>query len=310
VRAALEAATAAADPAAAAGCVARALAWLLEAARTRGREWDAALRGAQRAAVEALLEPRLATVVHAVVDGTAPEAWRVVQLAAGRAVPLLINRLGDAATIEERRRCVNALLDAGDGGDALLEGLRDPRWYVVRNVALILGELREPAAVRALARCLQHEDERVREAAAQALTRIDTPAATHALLSGLRAPDASVRRLAARAASRAAEHRVPLAPEVLAARVRIEPDRDVALELVDAVQGIGTPEAWGVLAGLAVHQESAHHDGAVRGAALRALRRVPPTRLMAALRAHAQGDDVRLRRAAVQAAQLLLARAG
>ena len=297
-------------PAESAAQVTRALAELVAIQHTNARRQGPDEAAAHREALDRLLEPELETVVRTVVEGTVPEAWRVVRFAAERAVPLLLNRLGDAETIDERRRCFNALLDAGGGVDALLEGLRDPRWYVVRNVALVLGELREPGAVRPLARVLLAADERVREAAAQALARIDTPPATHALLGALRDESVGVRRIAAHALRRAPEHRVPIGVAQITSRLRIEGDLTVALELVEALLGLGTTDAYGALALLSAERDGSPIAAAVGAAALRTLRRVPLARLMPALRTLAHGEDTRLRAAALQVAAQVVPPAG
>ncbi|MDF1506235.1 HEAT repeat domain-containing protein, partial [Roseisolibacter sp. H3M3-2] len=125
------------------------------------------LVAAHRAEFDRLLDPHLTTIVHAVAARPLPDAHPVLRHAADRLVPLLLDRLGEAEGIDERRRCFVALLDAGGGVDTLIEALRDPRWYVVRNVALVLGELGARSAVRPLARCLTAAHRRARAAAAQ-----------------------------------------------------------------------------------------------------------------------------------------------
>jgi HEAT repeat protein len=239
--------------------------------RRRGRAFATDVRDAHWTHFDRALDGALGTVAEAVVARALPELQPVLQRAADRVVPLLLERLGAAEHIAERRRCVVALLDAGGGVETLIGALRDPRWYVVRNVAMVLGELGARGAVRELARCLGAPEGRVRQAAAQALERIGTAGALHALLPALRDAEAGTRLVAARAAARAPELRVAVSADQLAARLRVEPELPVALELVTTLRAFGDPEALGALALVAAEARLTPHGAAVQGAAWEAL---------------------------------------
>jgi hypothetical protein len=279
------------DETRAAVVVALAFAGLAARLRELDRVLPAEIAAAHWAAFDRLLEPRLATIVHAVAARPLPDAHPVLRHAADRLVPLLLERLGGAEGIDERRRCFVALLDAGGGVDTLIEALRDPRWYVVRNVALVLGELGARAAVRPLARCLAMEHRRVREAAAQALERIGTASAVHALMPALRDATAAVRRAAARAAGQAPLLRMPLGGEVLASRLRVEPELDVALELVTSLRAFGDADAITALARVVAEPESAPQGAAVQAAAWAGLAADGGARARPVLRQLAQAAD-------------------
>ncbi len=64
---------------------------------------------------------------------------------------------------------------------AILEKLTDPRWYFVRNLCFILGEIGFRGAAPGLVRVLQHTDSRVRKEAVLALGKLKAPEATHVL---------------------------------------------------------------------------------------------------------------------------------
>ena len=68
---------------------------------------------------------------------------------------------------------------------SVLPGLADPRWYVVRNIAIALGKSARKAAREPLARLLQHEDHRVRIEALRALLPCAGDAAVDHLVAGL-----------------------------------------------------------------------------------------------------------------------------
>ncbi len=296
-------------PLAEAAVVATALAGLVGHVSESGARWGAESLRAHQAALAAAIEAWTEPVVRAAVDGALADAAPVLRFVTERAVPALLHRLGEAGSLEERRRCFGALLDAAGGVGPLLPALQDPRWYVVRNVALALGELRDPAAVRPLARCLTGGgDPRVRAAAAEALERLDTPAATHALLPAVRDAEAAVRLVAARAAGRARAQQVPLRVEMLAARLRVEPDLPVAAELLStlaALAALGDREAAAAVVRVAASREATSHGELLARAALARLLEQPPARLGAALRQLVdQGGDPALR----MATRLVLAR--
>ncbi|GAB4326729.1 MAG: hypothetical protein Kow0074_21630 [Candidatus Zixiibacteriota bacterium] len=88
------------------------------------------------------------------------------------------------------------------GGDAidLIGGfVYDKRWFVVRNVAKVLGEIGSPRAVSFLKRAAQHSDVRVRLETLRALQHIDAPEAHQAMLEFLNDTDDGLRRRAVRA---------------------------------------------------------------------------------------------------------------
>ncbi len=84
------------------------------------------------------------------------------------------DRLFDALAVEEdpgrRRALVDLVADIArvDLG-SVVEGLADPRWYVVRNLATALGKSGRRAAGEPLVQLMKHEDHRVRIEATRAL---------------------------------------------------------------------------------------------------------------------------------------------
>jgi len=77
-----------------------------------------------------------------------------------------------APTIGDRRVFYDALIRLRTGIRTLIHMLGDSRWYVVRNAAELLGELKVVEAEVELMRLLEHGDDRIRAAAANALARI------------------------------------------------------------------------------------------------------------------------------------------
>ncbi len=213
----------------------------------------------------------LQALVDGAVGGAVPGGTLVLQCIAPAAVPLLLERLGTATSITERQRCCDVLFQLGSGLEVLIAGLQDPRWYIVRNVALVLGELRAEAAVRPLARHLHAADPRVRDAAARALSQIDTGAAMLALLPALRDRSVEVRRLAARATARAARRHAMIGVSTCIAALEAEEDAEVTHELFGALGGLGTADAIHYLLRVVTGATRSAHDPMLRLAAMEAI---------------------------------------
>jgi hypothetical protein len=152
----------------------------------------------------------------------------------------LIAHLMAADTIEERRVFFDAIVELRAGIPMLIDALGHPQWFVVRNAACLLGEMKAEQADGALARLLEHRDERVREAAAGALAELETPTARTALRRMLQDHSPSV-RLHAAGAFAAAGSATTATP--LAAALDAEPDGDVQLGIIAALGRLGTPDA-------------------------------------------------------------------
>lgn len=88
-----------------------------------------------------------------------------------------VDQLIDMMANEEERARRKILLDvlgaeATRDPSAVIARLDDERWFVVRNLALVLGRARHPGSVAALAGLSEHSDHRVRVEALRALSVI------------------------------------------------------------------------------------------------------------------------------------------
>jgi len=119
--------------------------------------------------------------------------------------------------------------------------LGDPRWYVVRNAADLLGEMRAVEAEEPLIAHLRHTDERVRRAASSALVRIGSPGALQALRAAVRDPAPEVRQSAVCALGERAEDAA--VATTLARALEGEADEEVALALLAALGRVATADA-------------------------------------------------------------------
>ncbi len=167
-------------------------------------------------------------------------ACTVLQRAGPDGVEVLLDLLATSNTISERRGVFNALVGMKEGQDQLIHMLSHPQWFVVRNVADIVGELGLESAIPALTKQLDHSDDRVRKQVALALAKIGTRGAAEPLRRVLRDKSADVRRQAALGVGgrKASALAMPL---VVA--LEEEKDPEVVRELIFALGRIGSPDA-------------------------------------------------------------------
>jgi len=106
----------------------------------------------------------------------------------------LVRVLGMETRGPMRAMVCDLLIELGGGKiDLLGKMVDDQRWYVVRNVANILGRMHDPKAVSHLGRLVQHPDYRVRRETVMALAAIGSDSAQTTLAGFLHDPDERIR---------------------------------------------------------------------------------------------------------------------
>jgi HEAT repeat protein len=114
------------------------------------------------------------------------------------AIPALTALLGDLHSIRARWALCDALAEISrDALDLLAPYLSDSRWFVVRNISYVLGQIRTEACIAYLQRPFAHPDARVRREAVRALGLIGSPRTVVYLMRALQDDDSGVRSLAA-----------------------------------------------------------------------------------------------------------------
>lgn len=152
----------------------------------------------------------------------------------------LIDQLTQAQTAADRRCYYDVLIQLKAGVPALVHMLGDARWFVARNAADLLGEMKAGEAEGPLVDLLRHRDDRVRRAATYALVSIGTPTALRAIHGAIRDDSPAVRMQAAQAiAARGGEK----SAGTLTRALDEENDPEVQLALLAALGKIGTPDA-------------------------------------------------------------------
>ncbi len=130
-------------------------------------------------------------------------------------LPHLVTSLGDLEHFAARKMACDLLAERGaDRLDTIGNGMFDKRWYVVRNVALVLGNIGGARACQYLEKAVQHADERVRREVIEALVRMDPELANRTLRQALDDASVELRLLTLRAlAARRDEETAALAAQ-------------------------------------------------------------------------------------------------
>lgn len=174
------------------------------------------------------------------LPGYRADAIVALKRAGADGAEVLLDRLVEAPSMEERRHVFSALAQMPHGADQLVHLLGHHQWFVVRNIAELAGELGVVDAVPQLAKQLEHQDERVRKAVALALAKIGSRNTAEPLRRALRDPSPGVRQQVALGVG--GRRASPLAM-LLTSALEEEKEAEVVRELVLALGRIGSPEA-------------------------------------------------------------------
>jgi hypothetical protein len=145
-----------------------------------------------------------------------------------------------APTLADRRLSFEMLLKLPAAVAVLTGMLASPRWHIARNAADLLGQLHAAEAHGALSSALQHGDERVRRAAAHALSKLGTQPAVQALRTALVDPSARVR---VQVAGGLGGRKGVKSSTTLTRALDEETDVEVQLAILTALGRLGTPDA-------------------------------------------------------------------
>jgi HEAT repeat protein len=158
----------------------------------------------------------------------------------------LVRSLVAASDLSARRAYRDALVELDRVGVPLLEDMvGDERWFVVRNMVGILGEIRSADAVEHFARTIRHGDVRVRRETIIALSKFGGEEAVQQLLVGLGDVEPSLRAAAALGLG-LTKAGTAVAP--LLKRLGEETDQETAIEVIRALGRIGDARAVAALA--------------------------------------------------------------
>lgn len=264
---------------------------------------DAARKRMYALALRRLSRPALLRAVVALLperrDRT--EAYVAVLVRAGEdGADAVIEHLTQAQAIGDRRVFFDVLRRLQAGVPTLIHMLGDARWFVVRNAAELLGEMRAVEAEERLVELLHHGDTRVRRSAARALLQLGSRSASRAVHDAMRDQSPEVRaQIAGAIAAR------PDAQSVITLTRALddEGDTEVQLALIDALGRVGSREAVRRLAGIAAPEGRLFRrkPNALRLAAVQALGETRTPDALDVLRGLAKDRDRAVRDAVASA---------
>jgi HEAT repeat protein len=178
---------------------------------------------------------------------------RLLKTLGSEAIDPLLELVADEPDMASRKQLVDLVSAmAGAFVEELSARVTDGRWYVVRNVVMILGKTHDPDILPALGRTLRHSDERVRRETIRALATVPDRLASEMLIAALSDSDSQNVQLAARyLGTTRAKGAVPALREVAKGNGSGNRETAARVEAVEALGRIGSPEALPVLEQLA-----------------------------------------------------------
>lgn len=167
-------------------------------------------------------------------------------------IPNMIELLAELQERRQRRLLCEVLAEVGkEDIDAFSRAVDDPRWYLVRNAAMILGMTKMSEAVKYVEKTLKHPDLRVRREAIRALDGIPSSETKRLFVYGIKDPDLTVRITALKALGR---YRDPELFQTLKGMASVEELRKKPLaekkEILEAIAFSGGVNALPLIADL------------------------------------------------------------
>src|SRR5581483_716087 len=215
----------------------------LEIVKREGTKTDPEVKRAYAAAIRRLCKPTTLRTVAGILPKRKErlnDYLTVLARTGEEGAEALIEQLTAAQSLSERRIFFDALVTLKSGTTTLIHMLGDARWYVARNAADLLGELNCAEAESPLADLLRHDDDRVRRAATNALSKLGTMQSRVALKKALKDTSPQVRATAA--AGLVGKNGKETAATLLRA-LDDEPDLEVQIAILGALGRMADPQS-------------------------------------------------------------------
>jgi len=143
-------------------------------------------------------------------DSSSMDAAEILKRGGARSANYLIDRLAEEDDRGNRSRLVALLKEMGRGSSLpFTTRLADSRWFLVRNVIHILGEIGDTAVVSSLRDVAKHADARVRKELVRTLMRLGTADCEAMIIDALGDADRGVQESAVSALSALRGERAP-----------------------------------------------------------------------------------------------------
>jgi len=182
---------------------------------------------------------------------------------------VLIALMPNASSLTRRRVYFDAIVELRKGVPQLIDALGATQWFVVRNAALLLGEMKALEAEQALGRLLRHHDERVRIAVICGLGQMDRPSSRLLVQSGIADASPEVRRRAIGGFGQ--EKGAPVSATPLLRALAVEKNPEVEVEILYALGRVASADAVQKLIRLCSQSGAADKPASYRIAAIEGL---------------------------------------
>jgi HEAT repeats len=175
---------------------------------------------------------------------------RMRELAGVEIIPIFLDLLETEENLSVRKRLLEWIVQCGPEVIPLaVQRLKSPKWYVVRNMLVLLKDLRAKEALPDIARCLRQDSPKLKMAALQAIEAVGkgTDSFYQALAIALRDPDPAV---FCKAASMMVSYRDPRALGMIAAQLHsssLSKNVENLLTVLETIRKSGAAELIPVL---------------------------------------------------------------
>ncbi len=176
---------------------------MLEPATNLPEPLRAQLQNALRQAGNPKRISQLQSILDSAKDETLDDFSSLMSLLGRGVAPPLVDLLGNLEKIKARRFLCDVLVRIGrEDVDNITSRLNDHRWYLVRNLIYILGNIGDKRVIKDLARFARHDSFQVRRAVFHALNGMGDPEADQLLLQFVSDSDYSNRMSAIKSLGR------------------------------------------------------------------------------------------------------------
>jgi HEAT repeat protein len=256
---------------------------------------------------------RLAEYLNQEKDLPSEQIYQYLVQLSPSAIPNLVILLGELKHFSARKLLCQVLeYFAHSHLDPVASGLNDKRWYVVRNVVMVLGRTQESRITTFLKRTVQHSDFRVRKETILALARLNTKEAGLLLIEGLKDSDRKIRSYAIRALS-ASKEKGALEPlwQIVNSKGFLERGEDEIKETWEALVALGEEQGLQYVSDYVrkFHFLRRARYLEIKLLALKALEKANHPDLVACLEKIAQTGNKQIQKAAQATMEHVLARA-
>lgn len=160
-------------------------------------------------------------------------------------IEVLLDVLAEENNMSLRRFLMDRLLEFGPAArPAILARLSDGRWYVLRNLVIMLRSMNDPGILASLRRLIGHPNPRLRQEVLRTFLLYNDPAVEHQLLHDLDSSDREIQLAAVHLSEKSKSH--PVFNKLMSIVTRSgfsAHELDLRVAAVHALAGIGRMEA-------------------------------------------------------------------